>query len=293
MKETFKKGSADSAWLDHFIRTSLEEDLGEGDHSSLSCISADKRGKAQLLIKEKSVIAGLELAERILRHLDPKASIEQLSSEGDRVEKGDVALEVEGSVRSMLAGERLLLNCLQRMSGIATLTASYVERVKGLPVYINDTRKTTPGLRPLEKSAVRIGGGINHRHGLYDMILLKDNHIDHAGGVEKALKAALEYLEKHELELPVEIEARDLEEVDKILNTGKVDRIMLDNFSYTDIKKAVQQIDGAAITEASGGITFETVRAYAECGVDRISVGALTHSYPSIDMSLKASSEKL
>ncbi|MFB6258147.1 MAG: carboxylating nicotinate-nucleotide diphosphorylase [Flavobacteriales bacterium] len=293
MKETFDKGGPDPAWLDRFIRSSLEEDIGEGDHSSLSCIEEEAEGKVQLLIKDDSVIAGLELATGIFRHLDPEVRAEQRISNGERAKGGSIALEVEGRVRSLLAGERLVLNCMQRMSGIATLTASFVDRVKDLPVQINDTRKTTPGLRPLEKWAVRIGGGLNHRHGLYDMILLKDNHIDHAGGVENALRSALDYLEVNKLELPVEVEARGLEEVDRILRTAHVDRIMLDNFSFGDLEKAVARIDGVAITEASGGITLGTVRDYAECGVDRISVGALTHSYPSIDMSLKASGEKL
>ncbi len=293
MKETSKEGGPSTEWLDRFIRASLEEDIGAGDHSTLSCIGAEAKGRSKLLIKEDGVLAGLELAVRILRTLDPEVWIEQKASDGDPITKNDIVLEAEGSVRSFLAGERLLLNCMQRMSGIATLTASFVDRVKDLPVRINDTRKTSPGLRALEKWAVRLGGGANHRLGLYDMILLKDNHIDHSGGIEKALRSALDYLEAKGWELPIEVEARNLEEVDQILDTAGVDRIMLDNFSFTDLKKAVKKIDGAALTEASGGITLDTVRSYAECGVDRISVGALTHSPPSIDMSLKASEQKL
>jgi nicotinate-nucleotide pyrophosphorylase (carboxylating) len=286
MKEIFNEVGAE--WLDRFIRRSLEEDIGDGDHSSLSCIPREARGKAQLLIKESGILAGQALAERILDHLDPEVRTERKASDGSRVQKGDVVLEAEGKVRSLLAGERLILNCMQRMSGIATLTASFVERIEDLPTRINDTRKTTPGLRPLEKWAVRIGGGANHRMGLYDMILLKDNHIDHAGGVEPALKASLDYLERSGLEIPVEVEARDLEEVRSILKCGNVDRIMLDNFPLEDLRKAVDLIDGASITEASGGIDLDTVRDHAECGVDRISIGALTHSPPSIDMSFKA-----
>ncbi len=290
MKETSKGNPSPSKeWLDAFIRSALAEDLGEGDRSTLACIPGDAKGKARLLIKEEAVLAGLDLAERILQHLDPNVRIDRRSSDGEKLEKGAIALEAEGQVHALLAGERLILNCLQRMSGIATLTASYVEQVQDLPVKINDTRKTTPGLRPLEKWAVRIGGGVNHRHGLYDMVLLKDNHIDHAGGVEKALQATMDHLEKHQLKLPVEVEARDLDEVDRILKSAPVDRIMLDNFSYADSKEAVTRIDGKALTEASGGIDLETVRAYAECGVDFISVGALTHSPPSVDMSFKAS----
>ncbi len=289
MKETFEgEGRPDVDWLDRFIRNSMEEDLGEGDHSSLSCIPENAIGRAQLLIKGEGVLAGIDLAERILAQLDPELQSDKKSRDGEKVRTGDIVLEVEGRVRSLLAGERLLLNCMQRMSGIATLTSSFVEKVKDLDVRINDTRKTTPGIRPLEKWAVRIGGGENHRQGLYDMILLKDNHIDHAGGVEKAVKASIEYLNREGLDLPIEVEARDIEEVRGILRSGTVDRIMLDNFTYSDLQKAVRVIDGAALTEASGGIELNTVRSYAECGVDRVSIGALTHSPPTIDMSFKA-----
>lgn len=289
MKEAPETFGPDRGWLEQFIRSSLQEDIGDGDHSSLSCIAPSDSGRAHLLIKEEGVIAGIDLAQAILAHLDPEMRIETHHVDGERLERGDVAFEVEGRIRSMLTGERLLLNCMQRMSGIATTTAAFVAKVADLPVRINDTRKTTPGMRALEKWAVRIGGGSNHRQGLYDMILLKDNHIDHAGGIEGALRSAIRYLEEHQLELPIEVEARDLDEVEQVLKTGKVDRIMLDNFSYAELEKAVQRIGDQAITEASGGVRLDTVRDFAKCGVDRISVGALTHSVPSIDMSLKAS----
>ncbi|MFB6258078.1 MAG: carboxylating nicotinate-nucleotide diphosphorylase [Flavobacteriales bacterium] len=280
----------DPAWLDRFIKASLKEDIGPRDHSTHSCIPYGTSGRSSLLIKENAILAGLDLAERILLYLDPELRIERKGiGDGDRVRKGDIVLEVEGHIRSILAGERLILNCSQHMSGIATLTASFVDKVRDLSVGINDTRKTTPGIRPLQKWAVRLGGGSNHRQGLHDMILLKDNHIDRAGGVEKTLNAAVQYLEQEGLDLPIEVEARDLNEVRSILDTARVDRIMLDNFSLEATREAVEVIDEAAIIEASGGITLDTVREYAECGVDRISVGALTHSPPSIDMSFKAS----
>jgi nicotinate-nucleotide pyrophosphorylase (carboxylating) len=293
MKVTPETVPPSETWLDDFIRRSFEEDLGEGDHSSISCIPADRWGKAELLIKEEGVIAGIDLASRILTHLDPGIGIVGSVKDGSKVKEGTIAFEAEGRVRSLLAGERLLLNCMQRMSGIATLTNAFVERVKDLDVAIDDTRKTTPGIRPLEKWAVRMGGGSNHRMGLHDMILLKDNHIDHAGGIEKAIRAAHDYLKEKGLKLPIEVEARDLEEVERAIATAPLDRIMLDNFAPEDLEEAVRRIDGRTITEASGGITLESVRSYAESGVDRISVGALTHSPPSIDMSLKASDQKL
>lgn len=278
--------------LDRFIQSTLEEDIGNGDHTSLSCIPEEAKGKAELLIKEDCILAGLTLADRIIQHLDPELKAGYLSKDGKHAKKGEVVLRIEGKTRSLLSLERLLLNCIQRMSGIASLTRSFVDEVADLGVAIDDTRKTTPGMRALEKWAVRIGGGSNHRHGLYDMILLKDNHIDHAGGVEMALQSAKAYLEKKGLALPIEVEARDLDEVQRILATAEVDRIMLDNFSYEQLREAVELIDGRAITEASGGIDLNTVRQYAECGVDRISVGALTHSVPAIDMSMKASGDK-
>lgn len=274
--------------LKEFILRSLREDIGDGDHTSLACIPADKTGKARLLIKEEGVLAGCKVAENVFKTVDSDMVFEQFISDGTFVSPGEVAFHVSGRIQSILKSERLVLNIMQRMSGIATSTRQYTELVKDLPVRILDTRKTTPGMRFLEKEAVRLGGGLNHRMGLYDMIMIKDNHIEYAGGIEKAIQRTRDYLKTTGKSLKVEIEARNLEDVQKIIETGGVDRIMLDNFSITDTKKAVGIISGRFETESSGGITLSTIRAYAECGVDFISVGALTHHIKSLDMSLKA-----
>lgn len=274
--------------LRDFILRSLAEDIGSGDHTSLACIPAESNGKARLLVKENGVLAGSRVAAEIFRIADKDLIFESFISDGSLISKGDVVFHISGSVRSILKTERLILNIMQRMSGIATSTYQYAARLKGLKTRILDTRKTTPGMRFLEKEAVRIGGGFNHRMGLYDMILLKDNHIDYAGGIEKAIRRTRDYLETHDLNLKIEIEARNLSDVKKILETGGVDRIMLDNFSTGDTRTAVELIAGRLETESSGGITLETIRDYAECGVDFISAGALTHHIKSLDMSLKA-----
>jgi nicotinate-nucleotide pyrophosphorylase (carboxylating) len=274
--------------LRELILRSLSEDIGDGDHSSLACIPADATGKAKLLIKEKGILAGIEVAKKIFAIADKNLKTEIILSDGAEIVPGDIAFYISGNQRSILRTERLILNVVQRMSGIATSTREYAEKLKGLKTKILDTRKTTPGFRLLEKEAVRIGGGENHRMGLYDMIMLKDNHIDYAGGIEKAIIASREYLRKKNISLKVEIEARSIEDVRKILAVGMVDRIMLDNFSLEDTRTAVKEIEGQYETESSGGITLGTIRSYGECGVDYISVGALTHHIKSLDMSLKA-----
>ncbi len=274
--------------LRDFIRKNLSEDLGDGDHSSLACIPAHAAGKAKLIIKEKGILAGIRVAGVLFETIDPELKTEFLLNDGDHVAPGDIAFFLSGSQQTILKSERLVLNIMQRMSGIATSTGEYVSVLSGLKTKVLDTRKTTPGLRFLEKEAVRIGGGMNHRMGLYDMIMLKDNHIDYAGGIVNAITKTKEYLKQGNLNLKIEIEARNLEDVRTIVSTGGVDRIMLDNFSVENTKTAVKEIAGRFETESSGGITLETIRAYAECGVDYISVGALTHHIRSIDMSLKA-----
>ncbi len=274
--------------LNEFIRRSLAEDVGDGDHSSLACIPWEAQGKAKLLIKEKGVIAGIKVAQCTLQTIDKSLICEIFIEDGKTVSPGDIAFYVYGRQQSILKTERLVLNIMQRMSGIATSTNQYVTKLRGLKTRILDTRKTTPGFRFLEKEAVRIGGGLNHRMGLYDMVILKDNHIAFAGGIEKAIEKTRDYLRKSDRDLKIEIEAGNLEDVRKIISTGGVDRIMLDNFSITDTAEAVRLIAGRYETESSGGITLDTVRAYAECGVDFISVGALTHHIKSLDMSLKA-----
>lgn len=274
--------------LRKIILSGLEEDLGNGDHSSLACIPADASGKAKLLIKEKGILAGIRVSSVLFMTVDKNLEINMLLKDGDQVEPGNIAFYLSGSQQSILKSERLVLNILQRMSGIATSTDEYVNRLSGLNTRILDTRKTTPGLRFLEKEAVRIGGGMNHRMGLYDMIMLKDNHIDYAGGIEKAVHKTIDYLRKNKLNLKIEVEARSLDDVKKILATGGVDRIMLDNFSVEETRAAIDEIAGRCETESSGGITLDTIRSYAECGVDFISVGALTHHIKSLDMSLKA-----
>jgi nicotinate-nucleotide pyrophosphorylase (carboxylating) len=274
--------------LQEFILRSLAEDLGDGDHSSLACIPHEARGKAKLIIKEKGVLAGVRIASEVFATIDKDLKLDILLKEGTVVEPGQIAFYLSGNVLSILKSERLVLNIMQRMSGIATRTHEYVNQLKGLKTIILDTRKTSPGLRFLEKEAVRIGGGMNHRMGLFDMIMLKDNHIDYAGGIEKAITGTREYLTRNNRNLRIEIEARNIDDVKKILSTGGVDRIMLDNFSIEDTHTAVRLIAGKYETESSGGITLSTIRSYAECGVDYISVGALTHHIKSLDMSLKA-----
>jgi nicotinate-nucleotide pyrophosphorylase (carboxylating) len=270
------------------IRHALDEDTGEGDHSSLACIPASAKGRARLLIKESGIIAGIRVAREVFRMTDPSLKIETFFSDGQHISFGDIALTAEGNMHSLLRSERLVLNLMQRMSGIATATALYVEKVRGTKARITDTRKTTPGLRFLEKEAVRLGGGTNHRMGLYDMIMLKDNHTDFAGGITTAITRTKEYLRKNNLSLRIEVESRNLKEVNEILAASGVDRIMLDNFTIPMTVEAVKIIGNAAETESSGGINLENVRDYALCGVDFISIGALTHHINSLDMSLKA-----
>ncbi len=274
--------------LRDFILRSLAEDLGDGDHSSLACIPEATTGKAKLLIKEKGLLAGIRVACELFSIIDKDLKLDVILEDGTPVVPGDISFYLSGRQQSILKSERLVLNIMQRMSGIATVTREYVSQLKGLKTIILDTRKTTPGLRFLEKEAVRIGGGMNHRMGLFDMIIIKDNHIDFAGGIENAITRTKEYLKKNNMNLKVEIEARNLEEVKTILSVGGVDRIMLDNLSVSDTLNAVKVISGRFETESSGGITLANIRSYAECGVDFISVGALTHHIKSLDMSLKA-----
>jgi nicotinate-nucleotide pyrophosphorylase (carboxylating) len=274
--------------LREFILKCIEEDIGDGDHSSLSCIPENAAGKAKLIIKESGIIAGVSIAEEVFSIIDNRLKTEVFIRDGQFVAPGDVVFNVSGKQQSILKSERLVLNIMQRMSGIATSTREYAERIKGLPVKILDTRKTTPGMRFLEKEAVRIGGGENHRMGLYDMIILKDNHIDFAGGIRSAIERTNEYVQKRNKKLKIEIEARNINDVIEILACGGIDRIMLDNFSPEETKIAVKMINRRFETESSGGIDLKTIRAYAESGVDYISVGALTHNIKSLDMSLKA-----
>ena len=271
-----------------FIKNAIAEDLGDGDHTSISTIPEGAQGRAKLIIKEDGVLAGVELALTIFKQIDPQLKTEVFLNDGALVKYGDIAFTVAGSTHSILLAERLVLNCMQRMSGIATKTHRIVALLEPYTTKILDTRKTTPGLRMLEKWAVKIGGGVNHRIGLYDMILIKDNHVDYAGGISNAIHAANEYLQKTGRNLEIEIEVRNLEELDQVLETGKVNRIMLDNFGFDDLKTAVDRIGKRYITEASGGIVEENITQYAACGVDFISMGALTHSVKSLDMSLKA-----
>ena len=274
--------------LRSFIINALAEDTGDGDHSSLASVPATSTGRARLIIKENGIISGLRVAREVFSITDPSLLVEILLSDGDRVQYGDIALTVAGKAQSILRAERLVLNIMQRMSGIATSTALYTEKISDTHSKITDTRKTTPGMRALEKEAVRTGGGVNHRMGLYDMIMLKDNHIDYAGGIASAIRGTKKYLREKRLDLRIEVEARNLKEVREILEAGDVDRIMLDNFSTADTMEAVALIAGRTETESSGGITLENVRDYALCGVDYISIGALTHHIKSLDMSLKA-----
>lgn len=273
---------------DKLIDLSFAEDIGDGDHTTLCCIPEDAMGKSQLLIKEEGILAGVEVAKRVFARFDPTMRVEVLMEDGTHVKKGDVAMIVTGKVRSLLQAERLMLNIMQRMSGIATMTQRYVKRLEGTGTHVLDTRKTTPGMRMLEKQAVKIGGGMNHRIGLFDMILLKDNHIDFAGGIENAIDRCHAYLKEKGLDLKIEIEVRDFDELRQVLDHGGIDRIMLDNFTVADTKKAVDLIAHRYEVESSGGITFDTIRDYAEQGVDFVSVGALTHSVKGLDMSFKA-----
>lgn len=274
--------------IDDLIKLAFAEDIGDGDHTTLCCIPENAMGKSKLLIKEEGILAGVEMAQRIFKDFDPNLKMEIFIKDGTAVKPGDIAFTVEGKVRSLLQTERLMLNVMQRMSGIATVTNKYVKRLEGLHTRILDTRKTTPGLRMIEKAAVKIGGGVNHRIGLFDMILLKDNHIDFAGGIEKAITRAKEYLKEKGKDLKIEIEVRNMDELEEVMRIGGIDRIMLDNFTPELTRKAVKRIGGKYGTESSGGITFDTIRDYAECGVDFISVGALTHSVKGLDMSFKA-----
>lgn len=278
----------DKELIHQFINNALSEDVGDGDHTSLSTIPADATGKAKLLVKDEGILAGVELAAEIFHVVDPNLKLKVFLQDGAPVKYNDIAFEVEGNSPSILTAERLVLNCMQRMSGIATKTRQIVDLLKGTNTKVLDTRKTTPGLRYLEKWAVRIGGGVNHRFGLYDMILIKDNHVDYAGGIRQAIESANQYLTDNGKKLAIEIEVRNLDELEQVLQTGRVNRILLDNFNFDDLRQAVGIIQGRYITEASGGITIDNIREYADCGVDYISVGALTHSVKSLDLSLKA-----
>lgn len=273
---------------DRLIDLAFAEDIGDGDHTTLCCIPEDAMGKSHLLIKEDGILAGVEVAKRVFGRFDPTLKVEVLMGDGSKVKRGDIAMVVSGKVRSLLQTERLMLNIMQRMSGIATMTHKYVERLKGTHTRVLDTRKTTPGMRILEKQAVKIGGGENHRIGLFDMILLKDNHVDFVGGIKNAIDRCHKYLKEKSLDLKIEIEVRNFSEIQQVLDCGGVNRIMFDNFSVDDTRTAVEMIAGRYETESSGGITFDTIRQYAECGVDYISVGALTHSVKGLDMSFKA-----
>lgn len=273
---------------DRLIELAFAEDIGDGDHTTLCSIPDSAMGKARLLIKEEGVLAGVEVAETVFNKFDPQLHMDIFIRDGSVVKPGDVAFTVEGKVRSLLQTERLVLNLMQRMSGIATTTRKYVNLLHGTKARVLDTRKTTPGMRMLEKQAVKIGGGENHRIGLFDMILLKDNHIDFAGGIENAITRAQAYLKEKNKKLKIEVEVRNLDELHKALAIGGVDRIMLDNFSIENTREAVKIVDGRVEIESSGGITEKNIRSFAECGVDYISVGALTHSVKSLDMSLKA-----
>ena len=274
--------------IDELIKLAFTEDIGDGDHTTLCCIPDTEMGRQKLLIKEEGVLAGVEIARRVIDYFDPELKVTTYIEDGAEVKPGDVAFIVEGRVQSLLQVERTMLNIMQRMSGIATTTRKYVRLLEGTGTRVLDTRKTTPGMRMIEKEAVKIGGGVNHRIGLFDMILLKDNHVDFAGGIENAILRAKEYLRSKGKELKIEIEVRNMDELREVLRVGGVDRIMLDNFSTDLTREAVRLIDHRYETESSGGITIDTIRSYAECGVDYVSVGALTHSVKGLDMSFKA-----
>ena len=274
--------------IKQFVKLAIEEDNKDGDHSALACISEEAKGNAQLLVKQEGIIAGIDIAEQIFDEFDNSFIFQSFLKDGDNVSIGDVVFKISGSTRRLLSVERLVLNVMQRMSAIATLTSKYVKELEGLNTKVLDTRKTTPLIRFLEKQAVLIGGGENHRIGLYDMIMIKDNHIDFSGGIQSAINKTTKYLNQKNLDLKIEVETRSLNEVQQVLQVGGIHRIMLDNFNYKDLRKAVELINGEYETEASGGITLDTIRKYAECGVDFISVGALTHSVKNMDLSLKA-----
>ena len=274
--------------IDELLDLAFAEDIGDGDCTTLCCIPADEMGKCQLIVKEEGILAGVDIAMKVFKKFDPELKPTVFIHDGAHVKPGDIAFVVEGRVQSLLQTERTMLNIMQRMSGIATVTAKYMAELKGLKTRVLDTRKTTPGMRMLEKEAVKIGGGVNHRIGLFDMILLKDNHVDFAGGIANAIRKAQEYVKANNPELKIEIEVRNLDELRQVMEIGGIDRIMLDNFTPALTREAVQIIDGKFETESSGGITFATLRQYGECGVDYISVGALTHSVKGLDMSFKA-----
>ncbi len=274
--------------IDIIIANAIREDVGDGDHSSLACIPEDATGTAKLLVKDKGIIAGIDFARQVFEYVDPGLELDIKIKDGETVKYGDICFYVSGLSQSILKAERLVLNAMQRMSAIATKTNEYVKLLEGTKTQILDTRKTTPGIRALEKWAVKIGGGENHRFALYDMVMLKDNHIDFCGGITKAISKTKRYLEENHLDLKIIIEARNLTEIEEILKSEDVYRILIDNFNYEDTKKAVQLINEKCLTESSGGITLETARKYAECGVDFISSGALTHSVHNLDLSLKA-----
>ena len=274
--------------IELIIKNAIREDVGDGDHSSLACIPENATGKAKLLVKDEGILAGVDFAKRVFAYVDPEMKVDVRIKDGKPIKKGDIAFYVEGSSQSILKAERLVLNAMQRMSAIATKTSEFVVKLEGTKTGILDTRKTTPGIRALEKWAVKIGGGVNHRFALYDMIMLKDNHIDFAGGITKAIHKTKNYLREKDLDLRIIVEARNLEEIREILESDGIHRILIDNFSYEDTRKAVELIGDHCQTESSGGITLETARKYAECGVDFISSGALTHSVHNLDLSLKA-----
>lgn len=278
----------DKQLIHQFIAGALAEDIGDGDHTSLATIPGNTTGKAKLLVKDTGILAGVELALEIFKQVDSSLKVDVFMHDGAAIKPGDIAFEVEGDVKNILTAERLVLNCMQRMSGIATNAHRLVERLNGTKAKVLDTRKTTPGMRYLEKWAVKIGGGVNHRFGLYDMILIKDNHVDYSGGIKQAIENTKEYLEKNNKQLEIEIEVRNLDELEQLMRVGGVDRVLLDNFGFDDLREAVRRIDGRFITEASGGVTIDNIRQYAECGVDYISLGRLTHSVKSLDLSLKA-----
>ena len=274
--------------LVHFVQEALEEDVREGDHTSLSTIKEEQLGEAQLLVKEDGILAGVEVAKEIFTQIDPELAFELLISDGTAVKYGDIAFRLRGKIHTILKGERLVLNIMQRMSAIATQTAQYVKAISGTKAKVLDTRKTTPLLRFLEKKAVEIGGGVNHRFGLYDMILIKDNHVDYAGGISSAVNAAFAYKKEKQLDIAIEVEVRNFDELREVLSLEAVDRVMFDNFTPAQVQEAVDLVGGRLVTEASGGITIKTIADYANAGVDYISVGALTHSVKSLDLSLKA-----
>jgi len=275
-------------YIKNFIQNALTEDVGDGDHTSLSTVPHDAIGRARLLVKDKGILAGVELAKMIFAEVDPELQVTTILEDGTSIDRGQIVLTVEGRSQSILKAERLVLNCMQRMSGIATYTRSMVNLIEGTNAKLLDTRKTTPNFRLCEKWACKIGGAVNHRYALFDMILIKDNHVDYAGGITNAILQANEYLVKTEKSLQIEIEVRNLEELQQVLAIGQVNRIMLDNFSFENLREAVRLIDGKYLTEASGGINETTIRQYAECGIDYISSGALTHQIKSLDLSLKA-----